>query len=149
MKRKVLLSILAAGTVIAAATLSVNSVKADDGNYRPLVQQIAEKFNLDESEVEAVFEAVHEERMQEMQEKHRERLQEAVNDGVITEDQMNALIAKHEEMHANRVQNRQENREEHSEEMDAWFSENGIDHDALREYMGNEMGPKGKGMRMR
>ncbi len=145
MKRKALLSILAAGTMIAAATLSVNSVRADDEAFRPLVQRIAEKFNLDESEVEAVFTAVHEERMQEMQERHEERLQEAVTAGIITEEQMNALIVKHEEMRSERM----ENREAHREEMEAWFAENGIDHEALRNYMGNEMGPKGHGMKKR
>lgn len=145
MKKKVLLSILAAGTVIAAATMSVNSVRADDETYRPLVQRIAEKFNLDESEVEAVFVAVRDERMQEMHDRHQERLQDAVNDGVITEDQMNAILAKEEELHQERIENRGENREA----MEAWFTENGIDHDALRTYLGNEMGPKGRGMRMR
>lgn len=145
MKKKVLLSILAAGTVIAAATMSVNSVRADDETYRPLVQRIAEKFNLDESEVEAVFVAVRDERMQEMHDRHQERLQDAINDGVITEDQMNAILAKEEELHQERIENRGENREA----MEAWFTENGIDHDALRTYLGNEMGPKGRGMRMR
>jgi hypothetical protein len=63
-----------------------------------------------------------------------ENLSQAVLDGKITEEQKNALIAKREEMQANREdlsdlsrEERQEKRKEHRDEMQEWAEENGID----------------------
>ncbi|MFH1896024.1 MAG: hypothetical protein ABH814_00925 [bacterium] len=69
-----------------------------------------------------------------------ERLQEAVTAGVITNEQADALQAKREEM---RTQHEQE-RQAHKQEMQTWAEQNGIDLNALHEYMGKGFG---RGMR--
>jgi len=144
MKRKILLSILAAGTVLSAATMSISSVRADDSAYQPIIQRIAERFNLDEAEVEAVFEAVHDERFAQMHDAMDAKLSEAVKDGVITEDQKTAYLAKHDENAGERRANRRE--------MQTWMEENGINATALHSYLslgnGNDNAPNqmGRGM---
>jgi hypothetical protein len=135
MKKKALLSILTVGIAVSLITLGANTVSADDVVYPNIISRLAQKFNLNESDVEAVFDAVHEERQDQIQSVHEERLNQAVTDGVISEDQKNALLAKHQEMFTQR----QEARETHHEEMQAWFEENGIDPEVLANYMG--MGP--------
>lgn len=139
MNKKRLATLLALGVITAGGYFGVSAARADDLN-RPtdaLVSKIAERFDLNESDVEAVFEAVHEERMQEMHNSHEEKLSQAVEDGVLTEEQKFALQEKMQEHIGVRQQNR--------EEMQAWFEEQGIDEIKLHEYMG--FGPKeGRGM---
>ena len=74
-----------------------------------------------------------------MQQHKEERLSQAVEDGVISEEQKQALQDKWQEM----WQERQVEREQHREEMQAWFEEQGIDPEALRQYGGFKMGMHG------
>ena len=126
MTKKVLFTVLALGVLVSAG-VGINLALADDEGYYPsIVTTLAEKFNLNESDVEAVFDAVHEERHEQFMQNRQENLNQAVEDGVITEEQKQALQDKWEEMHEHRL--------EHHEEMQAWFEEQGIDHDALMSY---------------
>jgi hypothetical protein len=127
--KKLLTSALALGMVISLTTLSVDSVKADNPAYTPIISRIAERFNLDETDVEAVFDAVHEERHDRLRTNHEERLQTAVEAGVIDQNQMEVLLDKWEEMYDQRQQER--------EELQTWFDEQGIDTNALAQYMGS------------
>lgn len=127
--KKFLMSVITLGVLISVGYFGSGFVNAQDSNPRDaLVIQIAEKFNLDKSDVQAVFDAVMEERLSEMKKKREDRLNQAISDGVITEDQKNALLSKIEEHRTKRLQNR--------EEMQKWFSEQGIDETKLREYLG-------------
>lgn len=67
-----------------------------------LVNAIAQKFNLNVSDVQQVFDEQHSktqaERQQQMQQKFSDRLNKAVSDGKITQDQANLISAKHTEM---------------------------------------------------
>ena len=140
MKKKTLAALLTLGIIVAGGYFGTTVIKADDVE-RPvniLASRIAEKFGLNESDVEAVMTAVHEEHMQQMQDDREERLNQAVSDGVITEDQKNAILSKMQENAGERKQNR--------EEMQAWFQSQGIDETKLHEYLG--FGPhKGPGPR--
>ncbi len=98
-----------------------------------LITKIAQRFNLKETDVEAVFEAVRDEKREEMKVNREDKLTQAVKDGVITEAQKTTLLAKMEE----HIGERRENREE----MQNWFKSQGIDETKLREYMR----PVGKG----
>lgn len=136
MNRKVLAAVLALGVIASVGYFGGNYVMAGDTNpmHESLVTKIAQKFNLKEADVEAVFEAVRDEKQEEMKSQRVEKLSQAVSDGVITEAQKETLLAKMEE----HVGERRENREE----MQNWYKEQGIDETKLREYMR----PVGKGM---
>jgi len=132
MKNKLLLSTLILTVLLTLGTLTVNKVSADfEGNQ--FTQRIAEKFGLNEDEVDGFMQEMHEQHRQEMEIAREEKLNQAVSDGVITDEQRQALEEKWAEQFAKREQDR--------EEMQAWFEEQGIDHDALMKYGG--FAPKG------
>ena len=129
MKRKITLALAAItllGSLGYGATIAV--VRADEAQGHPMIQALAERFGLNEDEVEEVFDEIRADRFAQMQQAHEDGLNQAVEDGVITQEQKNALLAKHEE--------KSQERQQHREEMQAWFEEEGIDHEALKEYMG-------------
>lgn len=129
MNKKVLASILTLGVIISVGYFSSNYVLASDNMpHDQLITRIAQKFNLKESDVEAVFTAVHDERMAEMEKNREDKLSQAVSDGVITEAQKTAILAKIKEHQGERQQNR--------EEMQSWFKSQGIDETKLRSYLG-------------
>ena len=75
-----------------------------------------------------------EERQAERQARQEERLNQAVEDGKITEDQKNALLAKKEEWRAEREgwgdlshEEQHEKMQEHREEMRQWMEDNGFE----------------------
>jgi len=118
------------GAVGYGATVAVAQEVGDDAH--PFVQMLAERLGLDENEVEEALNEIKADKYAQMQERKEDRLLDAVEDGVITEEQRQALMEKHQEMWTER--NRE--REEHREEMDAWFEGEDINHEELMEYMG-------------
>ncbi len=140
--KKVLAIILALGVVASVGYFGTNFVLADEENpmHQTLISRIAQKFNLSETDVEAVFESVRDERQEEMKTEREDKLSQAVNDGVITEAQKQALLSKVEEHMGERQQNRGE--------LQAWFSEQGIDETKLRDYLGPVGRGEGRGMGM-
>lgn len=136
MNKKVILPMVLAGVITAVGFTGVQIANANEpGNG--LAAGFAQRFGLDETEVEDYMSQMREEHMQERQLQHQANLEQAVADGVITQEQLEALNAKHEEMQAQREQSRTE--------MDAWFEDQGIDQDALHEYMGGHRGGPGFG----
>lgn len=137
MTKKVLLTVLALGAFVSVSSLAVSRVFAEDSEFtNPVISRLAEKFNLNVDDVQAVFDAVREERHQEMQNRmqggREERLNQAVTDGVITEEQKTAIQEKQQQM----FEEGESEREQHREEMEAWFTEQGIDPEALMQYGG-------------
>ena len=130
MNKKALATIMVLGVIISVGYFSTTSVAASDLNTGrdTLITRISQRFNLNKSDVEAVFDAIHDERRSEINAKRAERLSQAVKDGVITEAQKNALLAK--------MEDRAGKRHERAEEMQKWFSDQGIDHAKLRSYLG-------------
>jgi hypothetical protein len=151
MKRMKYKKVILTSTLFATLLLiayGTSTIKADDvSNYPPIVQTLVDKFGLNADEVDEVLSEAMAERHAQMQQNKEDALNQAVTDGVITEEQKEALIEKHQEM----WQERKTEREQHKEEMEAWFEEQGIDHDTLREYMGGfgkRGGFKGFGKRL-
>lgn len=142
MSKKAIIPSATLAALIIVGIIGSSAVQAQEFGRRSgsAAQKLAETFGLQEDEVEAVFEAVRDEHQEQMRGEKGLRLDEAVTSGVITEEQKQAIVAKQNEMRQ-QAQNRMQ---EHREEMDSWFEENGIDHDALQEYMGGP-GPKGPG----
>lgn len=138
MNKKLLITLIVLGGLISAGYFGAGAIFADNNNPQgTLITRIAQKFNLNESDVEAVFQSVRDERQAEMKKRQEERLNDAVGDGVVSEAQKNAILSK--------MQTHQEERGQNREEMQNWFKEQGIDQTKLRNYLGDR-GRGGRGM---
>jgi hypothetical protein len=157
MKRIVVVSLLAV-TLSAGMLWGATQVLAKDANeapYASLVQKIADKFNLNKSDVQAVFDEHYQEQRAKMEAKFADRLDQLVNDGKITEAQKQLIIAKHKELEASRQSMFESMKDKTPEErktameaerkaLEDWAKQNNID---LKYVMpGHGMG-KGMGMR--
>lgn len=142
MSKKLLLTLLVLGVITSVGYFGTSYVLADDDNpvHQTLISRLAQKFNLKESDVEAVFTAVRDERQAQMHQERQERLNQAVKDGVISSSQKDALLAKMQEHMGERQQNRSE--------MQSWFESQGIDQIKLREYLRPAGKGEGRGMGM-
>ncbi len=151
MKKHFIVPTIAASLIVLSGTIA-GSVYAhgfgmfEDGQTN-LIQKIAQRFGLGESDVENVFAEFKEEKQQQMQTQFENRLTDAVNSGTITEEQKQAIIDRHNQMIENkqggfqslkdltpeeRSQERQNMREEH----EAWANQNGLSLETLQEIMG-------------
>ncbi len=121
--------------IIMLGLLSVSYASAQDkSNYPPIVQKLAQKFNLNEADVQAVFDEEKEEHFADMQARWNERLDDLVNDGKITKGQKDAVLEKHEEMHNSMLElkdlspeERKSKMKEIHDEFEKWAEEQGID----------------------
>jgi len=148
MNKKVLVPALILGAAVAVGALSyVGATSAAGNGFRgndEMKSQLAEKLGVEESQVESAIGEMREEKRTLRRAEQEEKLSEAVADGVITEEQKQAIIDHRNETQTDREQRRSENQQ--------WMEDGGIDHDALKEYtgggegMGNKSG-FGKGMR--
>lgn len=140
MKKQTLAIVLALGVIASVGYFGRSYVMAGDTNpmHDSLITKIAQKFNLKEADVEAVFESVRDERQEEMKANRQEKLSQAVKDGVITEAQKHTLLSKMEEHFNERRENR--------EEMQNWYKEQGIDETKLREFLRPTSRGDGRGM---
>ena len=124
--KKIIILAIALAVLSLVSVLGVRSVRADENStYLPIVQKLVERFSLNTEEVQQVFDEVREERQQETQVRFEERLNQAVSEGEITQEQKEAIVAKKDEMKANRGEfkdltpkERHENRENHRQEME-------------------------------
>jgi polyhydroxyalkanoate synthesis regulator phasin len=127
--------------IVMLGLLSASVASAQDSTYPSIIQKIAEKFNLNEDEVAAVFDEERDEHHAEMQAKWSERLDDLVNDGKINAEQKQAILDKHEEMHNKMEEWKDLDPEERHEKMRglreefrAWAEEQGIDLPLLGPY---------------
>lgn len=123
--------------ILGAAVVTAQAVSAD-GNYPPIIQKLVERFGLNIEEVREVFDEARAERRQNMQvrfeESFEERLNKAVEQGKLTQEQKEAILAKQEEMQERyeglrelSPEERRAKMQETREEMQAWAEENGVD----------------------
>lgn len=151
-KKKIFFPVLALA-IITAATATASYVSAQDTTGpNSLVAAIAAKFNLNQTDVQAVFDEEHSKREAEMKTQMEQKLTQAVTDGKITEAQKQAIIAHFAEMKNNRsskaeMQNltdeqRKAKMEERKAQEDTWLSQNGLTQETLKGIIG---GPKGFG----
>jgi hypothetical protein len=111
---------------------------ASTSQFPPLIQKIIEKFKLNPSEVQKVIDEERQERERQRLSLLEEKLNQAVKDGVISEEQKKALLERWQKRWQERWQIREEERK--------WFEENKIDWQKLRPYLGEMVG-KGFGKR--
>ncbi len=127
--KKVLIPLAIIGLLAVSGTMLVKQARADEEpsyGRSGVVQQLAEKFNLNQEEVDETLSRYHEQRRADKQVMRDDKFQQAVDDGVITAEQKQVIIDKHQEMFESRGQMR--------EEMQEWMADQGIDLEALSEY---------------
>ncbi len=135
MNKKIIVPALVLGAAVAVGALSYVGATSAAGNGfggGEMASNLAEKLGVEESQVDAAMEEMRGEKRAVRQAEQEEKLSEAVTDGVITDEQKQAIIDYRSEMHEDREQKRAENQ--------TWMEESGIDHEALREYTGGGEG---------
>ncbi|HYH75482.1 MAG TPA: hypothetical protein VD735_06005 [Candidatus Saccharimonadales bacterium] len=145
------------GLGVASAATSTSG----DGGSSSLITKIAEKFNLSESDVQAVFDADRSEREAEREQHMEERLSQAVTDGDLTSAQKEAILAKYKTLQSEREADKDSMQDLTAEERKAameaertalqtWADENDIPNEYLRYVMGGggHGGPDGPGRGM-
>lgn len=148
---------------ILGSSLSVTSVMAqgaESGQDRmvSMVQTLAEKLGVSEDQVQAAFDEVREEHRAEKEAERLTQLDQLVEDGSITEEQQQLILAKQEELQADREtqkesmqdlteEERQTARESEREAIESWADENGIDMQYLMpdRGQGGDGGPGARG----
>jgi hypothetical protein len=106
---------------------------ADQENiYPPIVSNIAKKFGLSEVDVYKIFLQEMNNMWKERKRSISDRLEQAAEDGKITKEQKQKILAKRDEILADRVTKRRQFRNE----MEQWMINNKIDTNALMPYMG-------------
>ncbi|MDF2461184.1 MAG: hypothetical protein K0S68_587 [Candidatus Saccharibacteria bacterium] len=164
--KKVILPMAAVG-VIAAAAIGIGVATAETTDSRDsLVQKISDKFKLNKSEVQAVFDEHKTEKHAQREARLEERLTQAVKDGDITEKQKTAILAKHKELAARFESEKDGLKDKTPEErraamqslrteLDQWAKDNDIDTKWLKGFVvkgfkgghghgpGGHFGPRG------
>ncbi|MBN2015980.1 hypothetical protein JW766_04045 [Candidatus Dojkabacteria bacterium] len=141
-----LVTVVFVGVVGFFGGFTVKQVLASSGEYSTIVENLAGKFGLKPDDVHAVFEETRDQHFE-------ERLDEAVEDGDITEDQKNLILEKRGEIESKAeaideekltASERRAKMEDLREEIEDWAEKNNIPKMFLR-MGGKEMG-RGKGM---
>jgi hypothetical protein len=153
--KKFIVPAVALGSIVSLAGILAVSAEETDRGPSQMIQKLAERFGLDQGEVQLFFDAERQVRQEERQAEYETRLSKAVESGELSEEQKQLILAKREEMRTqmegergNRGKESQEEREAHREamesrraELEAWAEENGID----MKYFGGPNGHGGKG----
>lgn len=151
-KHKLILPILSAA-LVGSTILGVGYASAQDTTNptSTIVQKLAQKFNLKEADVQAVFDEEHQARHAQMQTDLEKRLTQGVTDGKITEAQKQAIIAKFQDMKNHKPdiesfksmtqEQRRAQMETKKTEFESWAKTNGLTMETVQEFMGH-----GKGM---
>ena len=117
-----------------------------NGNDRQnMVQKLAEKLGKTEDEVSSAFEQTRDENKAERQQAFSDRLSEAVQNGKLTEEQKQLILAKHTEIQAEHEAEMGQ-REARRTDLESWAKEHNIDMSFLMgPGMDGDFGPR-KGM---
>ena len=134
---------LSAFFVIGLLAAPVNAYRS---NRSDMVGKLAERFDLDEAEVQEFFDEHHKEREAMRAALMEERLDEAVAAGTITAAQKDELMALHADMFTRKeeasnlsMEERKALWEEHKEQVKAWEEETGVN---MRQLLGKEHGAR-------
>jgi flagellar biosynthesis GTPase FlhF len=159
--------------IIGGALLAASLVGASGGlakaasqnqsftSMNGLAKAIAQKFSLNEADVQKVVEEQHIQMRAEMQAKHEQTekdfLAQAVKDGKLTQDQADKITAKHAELKASRTANKEafKNKTESErktmmqqerEGLTKWLTDNNIPQEYFKPHFGKGMGGPGHKM---
>ena len=157
-KRTIIIAIII-GAIASVAIFGAGLVvAAEKVTNPPIARMLAERLNLDVDEVQGVLNDEHETRHEAMHEgmeaQHEEQLDQAVEDGEITEAQKTAILEKMDDIHEAQDDLKDKDPEEMHEAMEAlhddftkWLEDNDIDPSLIGPIGGgcDEMG-EGNGM---
>lgn len=153
--------IAAAAIAVGLTAAGVGLAQAANNTNNPmnnLVSAIATKFNLNPSDVQQVFDDQHTQMEAQHEQLYKDYLAGAVKDGKLSQDQVDKLIAKHDELEAQRDANRDEFqnktfeerkaiRDQQRADLEQWAKDNNIPTQYLRfgfgPGRGHGMGPRG------
>lgn len=153
MKTKILLPAITVVITGIAAFGAMNSfAQTTTDPQMSIIQKIAQKFGLNESDVKAVFDEERLAHQQKMQAKFEAKLTQAVTDGKITESQKKLIITKQAEIQKLHQADKdsmknltpEERKTKMNEErtaLEKWAKENGIDIRYIFFGMGHMHGP--------
>lgn len=89
-------------------TQTPTPIQSGQAPGKTIVQRIAERFGLNESDVQSVFDQNHQERQAQRQDRMEERLTQLVAEGKLNESQKQAILSKMQEL-ANQKQSQMDN----------------------------------------
>ena len=142
--------------IVAGSLLAVTAANAQRGGVseeerQERITELSERFNLDESEVQAYFEEKREERKAEREERRAEFVAGLVESGTLTQEQADELTVLKDSLRED-VQALKEAdgdkeeikalMEEMKAEVEAWANEQGIDLDDIRPDKGEKRGQR-------
>lgn len=162
-KPKISTMLVAGGIALGLAGASAGAIHAASTNTNSpmgnLVNAIASKFNLNPSDVQQVFDQQHAQMEAQHLQNFKDQLSLAVKDGKLTQDQMDKILAKQQELKTQADSNKtafegktpQEIRtliEAQRTALDQWAKDNNIPTQYLRFGFGGGRGHMGRGFGM-
>lgn len=155
MNKKLVIPVVAFG-VLAASLVAATQISAQETPaMQTIVQKIAQKFGLNETDVQGVFDEFSTEKKAQMQAMLEQKLTQAVTDGKITEPQKQAILTKFSEMKNQKldlqnwknktVEEKRAAMEAKHAEMEKWATQNGLSWTMFHELLGGK--GFGKGVR--
>ena len=140
---------LIGATAIASTTAFAQNSTDSHHPMTDIVQRIAEKFGLNQDDVQSVFNQLHDEHVAQRVDDYQNRLNQLVSDGKITQSQKQLILNKHEELQTQRQQDfdnfknltpeeHRQQREQQRTELETWAQQNDIDPQYL--MFGPDMG---------
>ncbi len=156
-RKKLIMATLAITAVSGVTALGIGKAFADTSSKTTLVQMIAQKFNLNQSDVQSVVDQYRQDRQTQMEAQFKTKLDQDVTAGKITAAQETLIINKHQELATNRAAQmanfkamtqaqRQAAMQKNKQDLTDWAKQNGIDVQYLFGGFGR-MGGRGLGMR--
>jgi flagellum-specific peptidoglycan hydrolase FlgJ len=97
-RNKVLLAGIGTATLLSGGMLAQSAFAKDSSSQSTLVSALASKFNLKQSDVQAVLDQQAQTREASQQAKEKTRLDQAVKDGTLTQAKEDLIIAKQAEI---------------------------------------------------
>lgn len=150
---KVKLVAAVAIALVLTVTIGVGlAAAASDSTSTGLADKLAAKFNLDKNEVQQAIDQDHQEREARREDRYAQRLDDEVQAGRLTQEQKDKLLAKHQELKAQRSENRdafrtmtpearKTEKDKKKAELEQWAQDNGVP----SEYLMPGAGGRGMG----
>lgn len=130
-----IISILAVSLISMACTTEINAETAENNKEYPvIVEKLAEKLGIDPEKIVEAFKEIQEERIEEKKKCFEEKLDKAVKDGILTEEQKEAILKKREELAEKKEELKDLSRKEREkalkeikEDLEEWAKDHDID----------------------
>lgn len=128
MKKRIILPAVLLTGALAAGALGFSVASAqENGSYPPIIQKLAQRFNLNEAEVQDVFEEIRDEQMANMEADFATHLEKMVSEGKITDEQKQKILDNHNELQEKMEEWKNLSPDERHEKMRAWHEEHKIE----------------------